>query len=111
MLLQIGHLLRLGFQNVITDGTFTTLGSKCYYGWDFYYAWVQMLLQMGPLLHLGPIIALVPFTEASPLNDKQPIQNTYTSYGLPPNLSTEIHILQNFTFSRKFKSLGVQLLK
>ena len=97
MLLQIGPLLRLG--------------SKCYYGWDFYYAWVQMLLQMGPLLHLGPVITLVPFTEASPLNDKQPIQNTYTSYGLPPNLSTEIHLLQHFTFSRKFKSLGVQLLK
>ena len=42
----------------ITDQTFITLGSKCYYRWDLYnyYAWVQMLLQMGPLLHLVPVI-------------------------------------------------------
>ena len=43
--------ITLGFKNnVITDGTFITLGSKC-------------LLQMGPLLHLGPVITLVPSTK------------------------------------------------
>ena len=42
MLLQMGPLLRLG-PNVITDGTFITLGSKCYYRWDLYYAWVHLL--------------------------------------------------------------------
>ena len=42
--------ITLGFENnVITDGTFITVGSKC-------------LLQMGPLLHLGPVITLVPST-------------------------------------------------
>ena len=40
-------------QNVFTDGTFITLGSKCHYRWDLYYTWVQMLLQMGPLLRSG----------------------------------------------------------
>ena len=55
--------------SVITDETFLTFGSNCYYRWTFImlkskinvitdgtfiYAWVQMLLQMGPLLHLGP---------------------------------------------------------
>ena len=57
--LQMWTLLRL-CPNVITDGTFITLGSKCYYRWDLYYAWVQKLLQMGPLLRLGPFITLVP---------------------------------------------------
>ena len=42
MLLQMGLLLRLG-PNVITDGTFITLGSKSYYRWDLYYAWVHLL--------------------------------------------------------------------
>ena len=43
MLLQIGPLLRLGSTDVITDGTFITLGSKCYYRWDLYYTRVQLL--------------------------------------------------------------------
>ena len=38
----MGLLLRLG-PNVITDGTFITLGSKSYYRWDLYYAWVHLL--------------------------------------------------------------------
>ena len=59
--LQMWTLLRW-CPNVITDGTFITLGSKCYYRWDLYYAWVQKLLQMGPLLRLGPFITLVPST-------------------------------------------------
>ena len=42
MLLQMGPLLRLG-PNVMTDGTFITLGSKSYYGWDLYYTWVHLL--------------------------------------------------------------------
>ena len=42
MLLQMGPLLHLG-PNAITDGTFITLGSKCYYRWDFYYAGVELL--------------------------------------------------------------------
>ena len=44
---------------VFKDETWNTLGSKCYYRWDFSYSWVQMLLQMGPLLHLGSVISLV----------------------------------------------------
>ena len=42
MLLQMGPLFCLG-PNAITDGTFMTLGSKCYYRWDLYYTWVQLL--------------------------------------------------------------------
>ena len=56
--------ITLGFKNnVITDGTFITLGSKC-------------LLQMGPLLQLGPVITLVPSTgpgkHGSPLRWSNP---------------------------------------
>ena len=29
-----------------------TVGSKCYYRWDFYYAWVQMLLQIWQSLYV-----------------------------------------------------------
>ena len=68
MLLQMGPLLHLD-PNVITGGTFITLGSKCYYRWDLYYAWVQMLLQMGPLLHWGRVINLVPSTNSMICSD------------------------------------------
>ena len=37
------HLYYAWAQNVITDGTFITLGSKSYYRWDLYYTWVQLL--------------------------------------------------------------------
>ena len=43
--------------SVITDETFLTLESNCYYRWTFSFITLGskiMLLQMGPLLCLGP---------------------------------------------------------
>ena len=35
-----GTFIVLG-SKVVSDKTFITFGSKCYHGWDLYYAWVN----------------------------------------------------------------------
>ena len=54
-------LLHLG-PNVITDGTFITLGFEMLLQMGLFYVLIQMLLQIRPLLHFGLVITLVPFT-------------------------------------------------
>ena len=75
MLLQMGLLLRLG-PNVITDGTFITLGSKSYYRWDLYYAWVHLL----HLCLLHPIYTNPGNNMSGFRNDRFRVNGTWTEF-------------------------------
>ena len=60
------YITGLSLKITFTNTAFITLGSKCYYGWDFYYTWVQ-LLQLC-LLQDGLYNALFIANDPCPVN-------------------------------------------